>query len=235
MLEAKSLTKVYPDGHRALDGLDLHVARGEVFCLLGPNGAGKSTTVHLFLGFTKPTSGAAWVDRIDCTHDARRARQRIAYIPEQVSLYPKLTGLENLAYFHALSTGQRASSSRLREWLNEAGLDAHAMGRRVGEYSKGMKQKVGIAIAIAKNSNALLLDEPTSGLDPYAANEFSAMVRNLSLRCMAILMVTHDLFLAQQCGTRIGIMRQGKLMKTLSPSTTDHVGLESAYLETLRQ
>jgi ABC-2 type transport system ATP-binding protein len=234
MLQAESLTKVFDDGKKALDALDLTVEQKEIFCLLGPNGAGKSTTIHLFLNFLTPTSGRALVDGFDCTREPHLARQRIAYIPENVSLYPRLSGRENLEYFHAIATGQRSSKTQQLQWLEQAGLESAAADKRVQNYSKGMKQKVGIAIAIAKNAEALLLDEPTSGLDPLAANEFSKQIRLLRDRGMAILMVTHDLFLAQQCATRIGVMRAGRLMTTLSPSQVDLAGLEATYLQALQ-
>jgi ABC-2 type transport system ATP-binding protein len=233
VLQAESLTKVFHDGKTALDALDLTVEQKEIYCLLGPNGAGKSTTIHLFLNFLTPTSGRALVDGVDCTQEPHLARQRIAYIPENVSLYPRLSGRENLEYFHAIATGQRSSKTQQLQWLEQAGLERAAADKRVQDYSKGMKQKVGIAIAIAKNAEVLLLDEPTSGLDPLAANEFAKQIRILRDRGMAILMVTHDLFLAQQCATRIGVMRAGKLMTTLRPSQVDLAGLEAAYLQAL--
>ena len=234
MLQAASLTKVYQEGAPALDRLDLSVRAGEVFCLLGPNGAGKTTTVHLFLNFTEPTSGQALVCGIDSARDPLGARRLLAYIPENVNLYGKLSGLENLEYFNALATGQRLDDARLRALLRQAGLPDEASGRPVSGYSKGMRQKVGIAIALAKQARALLLDEPTAGLDPLAANEFARLIDELRQQGLAILMVTHDLFLAQQCGTRVGIMQRGRLVTTLDTASTDHLSLERAYLEASR-
>lgn len=234
MLQAVSLTKVYPGGVTALDGLDLTVRPGEVYCLLGPNGAGKTTTVHLFLDFIAPTSGQALVCGIGSHRDPLGARRKLAYIPENVMLYGKLTGLENLEYFSTLATGVRLSRAELLALLERAGLPAGAANRTVAGYSKGMRQKVGIAVALAKRAEALLLDEPTSGLDPLAANEFARLIDALRQQGMAVLMVTHDLFLAQQCGTRVGIMQRGRLVTTLETSGTDHLSLERAYLEASR-
>ncbi len=234
MLQAVSLTKTYQEGPPALDRLDLTVHAGEVFCLLGPNGAGKTTTVHLFLNFIAPDSGQALVCGIDSARDPLAARRKLGYIPENVMLYGKLTGLENLAYFSALATVVRLDDAELHELLRRAGLPVEAASRPVAAYSKGMRQKVGIAIALAKDAEALLLDEPTAGLDPPAANEFARLIDNLSQPGMAVLMVTHDLFLAQQCGTRVGIMQRGKLVTTLDTSGTDHLGLERAYLDASR-
>ncbi len=234
MLKALSLTKIYGQGAPALNGLDLSVPPGEVFCLLGPNGAGKTTTINLFLNFIEPTSGQALVGNIDSAKDPLGARRLLAYIPENVNLYGKLSGLENLEYFSALATGQSLSNSQLRALLHQAGLPDEAGPRPVSGYSKGMRQKVGIAIALAKQARALLLDEPTSGLDPLAANEFARLIDELRQQGMAVLMVTHDLFLAQQCGTRVGIMQRGKLVTTLDTASTDHLSLERAYLEASR-
>jgi ABC-2 type transport system ATP-binding protein len=229
MLEAKQLTKRY-NGQTALDSLDLCVKPGEVFCLLGANGAGKTTTINLFLNFIEPTSGSAYVNGIDVTREPLETKKFLAYIPEQVMLYKNLTGLENLEYFVALN-GAKPPRSRLLEILDEAGLPQGAAERRVGGYSKGMRQKVGIAIAAAKDAKTLLLDEPTSGLDPKASNEFSELLKRLSDRGVAILMATHDLFRAKESGTRVGIMREGRLLQVLKTTEVGHSDLERRYLE----
>ncbi|MYJ69528.1 MAG: ABC transporter ATP-binding protein [Gemmatimonadetes bacterium] len=230
LLEARGLSKDYGDT-RALDSLDLAIAPGEVYCLLGPNGAGKTTTINLFLGFVAPSGGQALVSGLDvATHD-RETKQRLAYIPEQVMLYRNLSGLENLEYFAALGGRGSLGRDRLADILVEAGLERDAVGRRVSEYSKGMRQKVGIAIAMAKEAAVLLLDEPTSGLDPKASNEFSALVERLRIRGVAVLMATHDLFRAKDTGTRVGIMRYGRLVTELSTDEIGHADLERIYLE----
>ena len=235
MLQAEALTKVYrPGAAPALDRLDLTVPPGEVFCMLGPNGAGKTTTVNLFLDFIAPSSGRALVCGIESRRDPLAARRKLAYIPENVMLYGKLTGLENLRYFTELATGVRPGRDELLGLLARAGFPADAADRPVAGYSKGMRQKVGIAAALAKHAEALLLDEPTSGLDPLAANEFAALIASLRDGGMAVLMVTHDLFLAQSCGDRVGIMRSGRMVRTLETARTDHLGLERAYLEASR-
>jgi ABC-2 type transport system ATP-binding protein len=231
MLEARGLTKRY-DGAAApaLDRLDLTVPPGEVFCLLGPNGAGKTTTVNLFLGFLAPTAGQALVCGIDAAADPLGARSRLAYIPETVTLYGALTGLENLAYFVEVS-GAATPASEFLPLLVAAGLPEDAATRPVRSYSKGMRQKVGVAIALARRAEALVLDEPTSGLDPLAANEFARLVERLRRDGLSVLMVTHDLFLAKQCGARIGVMAQGRLARVFGAEDVDHLGLERAYLD----
>jgi ABC-2 type transport system ATP-binding protein len=230
MLEAHGLTKRY-NGVTALDNLTLRVGPGEIYCLLGANGAGKTTTINLFLNFVEPTEGTATVRGLDVTKSPLETKRYLAYIPEQVMLYRNLTGLENLEYFAALAGHARYTNAQLLALLAEAGLATEAADRRVGTYSKGMRQKVGIAIALAKKAEALLLDEPTSGLDPKASNEFSALLTKLSAQGVAVLMATHDLFRAKESGTRVGIMKHGRLVATLETKDIGHVDLERIYLE----
>ncbi len=213
----------------ALDQLDLEVAGGEIVCLLGANGAGKTTTINLLLGFLEPTSGEAFIDGVSVTRTPVEARRKLAYIPEQVALYPTLTGAENLDYFGRLS-GLKLPVKSLRDTLTRAGLDESAHGRRVAEYSKGMRQKVGVAIALAKDARALLLDEPLSGLDPVAANGLTDLLRQTRDSGRAILMATHDVFRAKEIATRIGIMKAGRLIDTLDAAMLDAHEIERIYL-----
>lgn len=229
MLEANDLSKNYGP-HEALKALNLTVNGGEIYCLLGANGAGKTTTINLFLNFISPSGGTARVNGLDVTEDPRGSKRYLAYIPEQVMLYGNLSGRENLAYFARLG-GNRYSDDEYTAFLHRCGLQADAMDKRVKTYSKGMRQKVGVAIALAKKAKALLLDEPTSGLDPKASNEFSALLLELQADGVAILMATHDLFRAKETGTRIGIMREGVLVRELNAGEVSHVDLERIYLE----
>jgi ABC-2 type transport system ATP-binding protein len=233
MLEAINLTKRY-NGATALDALNLQINPGEVFCLLGANGAGKTTTINLFLNFIEPTSGTAKIKGLDVTAEPLATKRHLAYIPEQVMLYRNLTGLENLEYFSALAGHGEYSRDELLGFFDQVGLRREAAENRVSTYSKGMRQKVGIAIALAKQAEALLLDEPTSGLDPKASNEFSELLRQLSARGVAVLMATHDLFRAKESGTRVGIMKCGRLTATLSTDEIGHADLERIYLEHMR-
>jgi ABC-2 type transport system ATP-binding protein len=153
------------------------------------------------------------------------------YIPETVALYDELTGLENLAYLAELGQVEERSPARLKACLAEAGLQESAFDRRTSGYSKGMRQKVGIALAIAKQAKALLLDEPTSGLDPQASAEFHALISRQRDRGAAILMATHDLFRAREVGDTIGLMRAGRLRRTLAADTITAQDLEALYLE----
>ncbi|WP_255651163.1 ABC transporter ATP-binding protein [Cesiribacter sp. SM1] len=228
ILEAKRLCKQYQD-KLALKDLNLQIRPGEIFCLLGQNGAGKSTTINLFLGFLKPTSGAAYIKGLEVASNLTKVKEYLAYIPENVMLYPNLTGLENLSLFSSLA-GFEYSKDELMRYLLQAGLPAEAASRRVGGYSKGMRQKVGVAIAVAKHAQVLLLDEPTSGLDPKASNEFSELLLGLSASGTAIFMATHDIFRSKEVGTRVGIMREGELVDVLSAAELNANELEKLYL-----
>lgn len=230
MLSAMALTKDH-GAHRALDDVSFTVGPGEIYCLLGANGAGKSTTIKLFLGFLKPTSGSAEVDGLNAQQEPQAVRRRLLYIPETVALYDELTGYENLDYFARLAGVEDRSPARLREALQAAGLASDVFDRRVGHYSKGMRQKVGIALAITKEAKALLLDEPTSGLDPEASAEFHELLVRQRDRGAAILMATHDLFRAREVATTIGLMQAGRLRRTLDASKITTSDLESLYLE----
>ncbi len=234
MFEAINLTKQY-NGTTALDGLNLNIEPGEVFCLLGANGAGKTTTINLFLNFIEPSSGAAKIKGLDVARHPLETKRYLAYIPETVMLYKNLTGLENLEYFSALAGHSEYTRDQFLKLFEDVGLQRDAADKRVGAYSKGMRQKVGIAIALAKKAEALLLDEPTSGLDPKASNEFSSLLKKLSGQGVAVLMATHDLFRAKESGTRVGIMKHGKMVKQLRTEDIGHADLERIYLEHMNE
>lgn len=231
MLSAKNLTKQYGT-QTALNQLNLEIKAGEIFALLGQNGAGKTTTINCFLGFVQPTSGAAYIDQLEVAKNLQTIRKQLAYIPETVMLYPNLSGIENLAFFSSLA-GFSYSTTELESYLNYAGLQASAHHQRLGGYSKGMRQKVGIAIAVAKQAKALLLDEPTSGLDPKAANEFSSILQQLAKNGTAILMATHDIFRAKETADKIGIMKEGNLVSVIDTASVSASALEELYLQTV--
>ncbi len=232
VMQARGLSKRFKSV-QALERLNLQVLPGEIYCLLGANGAGKTTTVKLFLGFLTPTEGEALVGGREVGRELAACRSQITYIPEQVRLYPNLTGLENLTYLARLG-GLPHERGQLSDLLTRAGLASDSHHRLTGEYSKGMRQKVVVALALARQSRLLLLDEPTSGLDPKAAAEFGELVCLLAGRGAAVFMVTHDLFRAREVGHRIGIMRSGKLVDELVANQVDAVNLQQIYLEHMR-
>ena len=232
-LEANGLCKSY-GSLIAVQDLDLVVAKGEVCCLLGANGAGKTTTINLFLGFHKPDRGTARIDGIDVGSKPLEARRHVAYLPETVALYDRLTGLENLTFFDRLA-GRGRGASELSGILSNAGLPDEAQGRRVSTYSKGMRQKVGIAIALAKGAQAVLLDEPLAGLDPSAAKDLGKQILSLRDRGCGLLMATHDIFRARDVADRIGIMMGGRLVQMLNAKELHAKEIEDVYMEHLHE
>jgi len=231
MLIAENLSKTYGD-YKALNNLNLKLNEGEIFALLGQNGAGKSTTINIFLGFVKPTEGVAKINGISVVDHPEETKKFIAYIPETVLLYPNLTGVENLKFFSSLA-GFYYDNEALTNFLSKAGLQSDAHHNRLGGYSKGMRQKVGIAIAIAKKAKVLLLDEPTSGLDPKASNEFSEILKELASEGTTIFMATHDIFRAKEVADRIGIMKRGNLISEINADEISANELEKLYLQTV--
>ena len=231
MIITDNLTKKYGE-QMALDHLNLNVKAGEIYCLLGANGAGKTTTINLLLGFIEPTSGSAFINQLNVQENPKATKRFLAYIPENLMLYPSLTAVENLDYFSGIA-GKNLSTPNLKEFLNEAGLQSEAHDKRISTFSKGMRQKVGIAIALAKDAKVLLLDEPTSGLDPKASNEFGLLLQQLRQKGVATLMATHDLFRAKEVATHIGIMKDGLLKQQFEADTISLPELERAYLNTM--
>lgn len=229
MLQAIDLSKQYGN-FTALRSLNLSVKPGEIFCLLGANGAGKSTTINLFLNFLAPTGGQALLGGLDVTQESTKTKQLLSYIPENLMLYPNLTGLENLDFFCGLG-GKKQGKAALEDLLLQSGLQQDFIHQRVSKYSKGMRQKVGIALARARDAKVLLLDEPTSGLDPKASNEFSELLLHMQQKGVATLMATHDLFRAKETGTHIGIMKEGVLIEQFASEAVSFQDLEKLYLK----
>ena len=233
MLEARALAKRFGDV-QALHPLSLKIEAGEVMCMLGANGAGKTTTINLFLGFIEPSSGEASIDGVSVQEDPVGTKAKLAYIPEQVALYANMTGLENLRFLSELAGQTGYSDTDLLTFTRQAGLEDVAARRHVSGYSKGMRQKVGIAAALAKKATSFLLDEPLSGLDPEAANELTRLIQILRSEGAAILIATHDIFRAMEVGSRIGIMKAGRMVEVLDPSAVDAAEVEKIYLNHMR-
>lgn len=232
MLQTVNLSKSY-GADTALHKLNLTVQPGEIFCLLGANGAGKTTTINLFMNFIQPTSGQVFINDLEVSKKAQATKKHLAYIPENLNLYGNLTGLENLQFFAGLG-GEQPDKGTATQLLQSVGLQTDAIQKRVSKYSKGMRQKVGIAIAKVKQADNLLLDEPTSGLDPQASNDFAQLLQEMRENKVAILMATHDLFRAKETGTHIGIMKAGELIHSLKSDEIKLNDLEQLYLETMK-
>ncbi len=234
MIQAIDLSKRYEDGVLALDALNLHVKPGEIYCLLGANGAGKTTTINLLLDFIAPTSGKALINGIDASARPLEAKRHVAYVPENVMLYGSFTARQNLDFFARLGGRNDLGRDGLHAVMREVGLPEKAFEQRVKELSKGMRQKLGIAIAMVKEAPALLLDEPTSGLDPKAGAEFLETLTELRGKGKAILMSTHDIFRAKQIADRVGIMKEGRKVMERTREELEYENLERIYLDYMR-
>ena len=234
MIEAKELTKRYEDGLLALDALCIKVLPGEIYCLLGANGAGKTTTINLFLNFIEPTSGTALINGIEVVARPLEAKRYLAFVSENVMLYGNFTARQNLDFFAKLGGKRGLKRDDYYQVLREVGLQEKAFEQKVKEYSKGMRQKVGIAIAIIRDAPAVLLDEPTSGLDPKAGAEFIDTLEKLRADGKAILMSTHDIFRAKEIADRVGIMKEGRKVMEQTRSQLEHEDLEALYLDFMR-
>ena len=231
VFEAVGLTKRYEDGVLALDHVSFSVDPGQIYAMLGANGAGKTTMINIFLNFLEPTEGEARINGI-CTHtDPLKARALIAYVSENVMLYPSFTALQNLDYFARLGGRNDHSRDDYHKVLTRVGLQPEAHDKKLRGFSKGMRQKCGLAIAILKNAPAIVLDEPTSGLDPQAGYEFTQLLRSLRDEGKAILMSTHDIFRAREIASTVGILSRGKLVMQRSADELAGEDLERLYLD----
>jgi ABC-2 type transport system ATP-binding protein len=234
MIEAKNLSKRYEDGVLALDALNLKVNPGEIYCLLGANGAGKTTTINLFLNIIEASSGEAYLNEIDVEKDPLEAKKYVAYVSENVMLYGNFTARQNLDFFAKLGGKKRLKKDDYYRVMREVGLPERAFEQRLKEFSKGMRQKLGIAIAMIKDAPALLLDEPTSGLDPKAGAEFLETLMELRRQGKAILMSTHDIFRAKDVADRVGIMKEGRKVMERTREELQFENLEHLYLDYMR-
>ena len=214
--------------HRVLDGLTLSMAAGEIYALLGGNGAGKSTTLSALLGFVRVDGGRVRVGGIDPAADPDAARRRIAYLPENVALYEHLSAVENADYLLALS-GTPRERTAITDALAAAGLQERAFDQRLGGFSKGMRQKVAIAVALLREVPVLLLDEPTSGLDPRATADFNALLHAVRARGTAVLMVTHDLLSAADVADRIGFLEGGRIVAEVAAEGKDRFDVRALH------
>jgi ABC-2 type transport system ATP-binding protein len=235
LLEASGLTKRYEDGLLALDRLDLVVHGGEIFCLLGANGAGKTTTINLFLNLIDPTEGIARICGIDVAKEPLMAKRYVAFVSERVSLYENFTAMQNLRYFALLGARDDFRSEEGIRIFERVGLDISFADQRVRKFSKGMVQKLGIAVAMVKDAPVILLDEPTTGLDPKAASELLDLLREFREKGKAVFMSTHDIFRAREIADRVGIMKEGKLVSIMYRDELNRVDLERMYLHTMKE
>jgi ABC-2 type transport system ATP-binding protein len=235
MLETKDLTKKYEDGLLALDHLNLKVEPGEIFCMFGANGAGKTTAINLILGFIPPTEGTAFVEGVDVVKEPLRSKEHISYVSENVMLYGNFTAYQNLDYFSKLAGKRNLKRTDYADVLSRVGLQEKAFDMRVKNFSKGMRQKLGIAFAILKDAPNLILDEPTSGLDPKSGQEFLDLLLELKAREKSIFISSHDIFRAKFIADRVGFMLQGKLVMMKTSEDLRGEDLNKLYLEYMHE
>ena len=210
VIRAEQLTKVY-GRHVAVDRLDLTIEAGEVFGLLGPNGAGKTTTILMLLGLTEPTSGRANVAGFDPLRQPLEVKRRVGYMPDQVGFYDNLSGRDNLRFTARLcGLRGREIDTRIDAAAKRVRLD-YAMGNAVRTYSRGMRQRLGIAEILMKGASIAILDEPTGGLDPQATREFLELIRSLKHDGMTILLSSHLLEMVQSICDRVALFNSGKI------------------------
>jgi len=218
-------------GAPVLDGVSLTLARGELLAVLGGNGAGKSTLLKVLLGLLAPTHGQVRVFGVDPATDPNGARAALAYVPENVAVYPHLSGVENLRYLLGLA-GRRPDDAALAAALREVDLVESAWTARAAEYSKGMRQKLLIALAVLREAPLLLLDEPASGLDPEATEQLAALLARLRDAGKAILLVSHDLEATSAIADRYVFLAKGRVLREgrdLAALGTDAAALRSLY------
>ncbi len=232
VIEIKDLTKTY-GSKVAVDRLNLTVEAGEIFGFLGPNGAGKTTTLLMLLGLTQPTGGSASVLGHDPYKDPLQVKRQVGYLPENVGFYTDLTATENLSYVARLNNiNPNQIDEKVAEALKAVGL-AGQIGKLVGAFSRGMRQRLGIAELLIKEPKLVFLDEPTLGLDPDGINRMLDLIVGLSKeRGIAVMLSSHLLHQVQRICHRVGIMMQGKLIAKHSMSELKESGdsLEEMYM-----
>ena len=212
IIKIENLTKSYGK-KRAVSDLTLSIGCGEVFGLLGPNGAGKTTTTLMLLGLTEPDSGKAWINGKDCTRNAIEVKRIVGYLPDNVGFYSDMTGRENLRF-----TGQLNGlpgdiiESRIEALLEKVGLSG-AGDQKTGTYSRGMRQRLGVADVLMKEPKVVIMDEPTLGIDPEGMRELMVLIRSLAEKDKrTILISSHQLYQIQQVCDRVGLFVEGRLM-----------------------
>jgi len=230
MIQTENLTKIY-NGNPAVDGLDLVVGEGEIFGFLGPNGAGKSTTILMLTGMIEPTAGRCLVDEIEVAKDPLAVKKIIGYLPEDVGFYGNLTAEQNLDYFARFyDMGAKERKARIEELLELVHLDG--VTQKAGEYSRGMKQRLGLAQALINDPKVLFLDEPTANLDPEGVREYRDLILALAAEGKTIFVSSHILSEVRAVCRTVGLLAKGKLVakgtlgevaRTLMPSDEDVV------------
>lgn len=223
VVETVDLTKRYGN-FTAVDSLNLSIQEGEVFGFLGPNGAGKTTTILMLLGLTEPTSGIVRVYGYNSTREPLRVKQIIGYLPEKVGFYEDLTARQNLRYTARLNgVTETEASKRIDQLLDQVGLP-DAADQKVSKFSRGMKQRLGIADVLVKEPKVVFLDEPTAGIDPRGIDQILSLVAGMAKSKLTVILCSHQLHQVQKVCTRVGIMAKGRLV---AEGSVDRLGREA--------
>lgn len=212
IIHTEGLTKRYGE-KTAVSALNLDIRQGEIFGLLGPNGAGKTTTTLMLLGLTEPTEGSAWIHGRDCTREPIEIKRMVGYLPDNVGFYGDMTGRENLRFTGRLNgLPENLIEQRSTELLKRVGMEA-AADQKAGTYSRGMKQRLGIADVLMKNPQVIIMDEPTLGIDPEGMRELMGLIQELAKEDgRTILISSHQLYQIQQICDRVGLFVGGELI-----------------------
>lgn len=235
IIELKELTKKYEE-HIAVNRLTLDIKRGEIFGLLGPNGAGKSTTILMMLGLTEPHSGSVTVCGVDATRQPIQVKRKVGYLPDDVGFYEDRTGLENLIFTALLNRKtHREAEEKALHLLNRVGLQDAAY-KKVGAYSRGMRQRLGLADVLIKDPEVIILDEPTLGIDPKGVKELLELIRRLSRDMgITVLLSSHHLHQVQEICDRVGLFVRGTLLAVGDvPSLSKSLFKDEPYYITLQ-
>lgn len=235
MIETIELTKRYEDGLLAVDHLSFKVEPGEIFCMFGANGAGKTTTINLLLNFLPPSEGKALIEGIDVTKEPLRSKEYISFVSENVMLYGNFTAFQNLDYFSKLAGKRKLTKADYAKALTSVGLQEEAFQMRTKNFSKGMLQKLGLAIAVLKGAPNILLDEPTSGLDPKSGQEFLNLLLKMRDEGKSIFMSTHDIFRAKLIADRVGFMKKGRLVMMKTRAELEGEDLTQLYIQYMEE
>ncbi|WAA11926.1 ABC transporter ATP-binding protein [Fervidibacillus halotolerans] len=230
IIELDKVTKKYDDQY-AVDHLTLSIKKGEIFGLLGPNGAGKTTTILMLLGLSEPTSGRVRVDGIDSTRNPIEVKKEVGYLPDDLGFYQHMTGFENLMYTAALNgIPERIAKERAKDLLEKVNL-LDVADKKTGKYSRGMRQRLGLADVLMKDPKVIILDEPTLGIDPEGVREFLQLIRRLNVEeHITVLLSSHHLHQVQQICDRVGIFVNGKLLaEGTTESLSKQLFLQDTY------
>ncbi len=231
MLKVENLQKIYDKTVYAVNKSSFEVKQGEIFIMLGANGAGKTTTINLILGFTEATAGSIYINKIDAIKNPLEVKKYVAFVDENVRLYGGFSGLQNRDFFSKMAGKYDMKEKDYINIMEKVGLPDDSYNRPLKNYSKGMRQKIGIAIALAKDAPLIILDEPTSGLDPKAGADFVSLLLQLKKAKKTIFMTTHDIFRAKKLADHLGIMANGELKIVMDKKKILKADLEKIYIK----